>query len=398
MDESTCVPLDRPTSHLPCVTPVPSSAIAFVHAALRRDAVAGGAMREAGEVQDWPAVVRLAHEQDVLWWVARALPAEVPREVRASVADALRAQTFAALAGARQLLELLSVLRDAGIQAAAYKGPALAVDVHGDLGARRFFDLDVLVARLDRDRAARVIGEAGYARPASLSSRAERVYSRWEGVMHRERIDSLPVELHWRCQAARYGGPGDPAQVLSRTRTCELGGGRVTVPAATDLAVLLALHGTKHAWRLLLWVVDFAAAVDRADFDWEAYLERAREWGVRRAALYAALVAQAIAGVGLPRRVADVAQRDRPAVRLAAAIVARHRGVSADAHVGGDSEPRYDLLWQDGFAARLRYVTIAAALPTPRDRDAFHLPDGWLALSYPARAWRLLRRAADHRP
>ncbi|MBI2407091.1 MAG: nucleotidyltransferase family protein [Gemmatimonadetes bacterium] len=379
------------------MTILPSTSIAFVHAALRRDAEAGGAAEAAAAVRDWSAVLRLAQEQDVVWWVARALPASAPDEVHGAIAESMRAQALGALAGAQQLLSLMTVMREAGIRAAAYKGPSLAIDLHGDLTARRFCDLDILVARRDIDRALRAIGDAGYAQPPGLTERAEHFYSRWEGVMHRVRGDGLPVELHWRCLAARYGGPGDPEALLARTRACSLGGSRVEVPDQTDLAVLLALHGVKHAWRLLLWVVDYSAAVDRPDFDWDAYLARARGWGVRRAVLYAALVAQAIAGVPLPRRVEVAARGDRAAVLLAAAIVARHREARATDIVGGDSEPRYDLRWQDGVLAKLRYLALAAALPTPRDLDAVHLPDRWLLLSYAVRAYRLMWHAMGRR-
>jgi hypothetical protein len=265
------------------------------------------------------------------------------------------------------------------------------------VGARHFYDLDVFVARRDRERASAALSAAGYAAPDGLTAREERFYGRWEGVTHRAVADGLPVELHWRCQAARYGGPGDPDIVLARTRWCSVGGGRVPVPAVEDLGVLLALHGAKHAWRLLMWVADFSATVSRADFDWDRFVGRATEWGVRRAARYGVLVGHDLTGVEVPPRLLDDARADAAVARLAAAIVARHRDDPAAADVGGDSDPRYDLQWLDGIGARMRYVMLAAALPTPRDRGAMRLPDRLLPLAYPIRAWRLVRHAIGPR-
>ncbi|MDP1891177.1 MAG: nucleotidyltransferase family protein [Gemmatimonadaceae bacterium] len=377
----------------------PSPSVAFVLAALNRAAASGVSVRDAAAaVDDWHAVERHAQHHDVVWWVAKALPDHgVPGDARARIAAAAHEQAIASLAGARQLVSLLALLENAGVRTAAYKGPALAVDAHGDVGARHFYDLDVFVAQRDRERASAALSAAGYAVPDGMTAREEQFYARWEGVAHREVADGLPVELHWRCQAARYGGPGDPAGVLERTRACALGGGHVPVPAVEDLGVLLALHGAKHAWRLLMWVADFSAVVSRTDFDWDRFAGRAAEWGVRRAARYGVLVGHDLTGILVPRRQLEEARGDAAAARLAAAIIARHRGDPAAADVGGDSEPRYDVQWLDGVRARMRYVTLAAALPTPRDRAAARLPDLLLPLAYPMRAWRLLRHAVGPR-
>jgi hypothetical protein len=377
----------------------PSPSVAFVLAALQRGEASGVSVRDAAAaVDDWHDVERHAHQQDVIWWVARALPDRgVPDDARARIAAAAHAQAISSLAGARQLVSLLALLENAGVRAAAYKGPALAVDAHGDVGARRYCDLDILIARRDRERASSALSAAGYATPDGMTAREERFYTQWEGVAHREVAGGLPVELHWRCQAVRYAGPGDPAVVLERTRDCALGGGRVRVPAVEDLGVLLALHGAKHAWRLLLWVADFSAVASRADFDWDRFAGRAAEWGVRRAARYGALVGHDLTGVVVPPRLLDEARADAVSARLAAAIVARHRGDPAAEDVGGDSELRYDLHWLDDIPARIRYVTLAVALPTPRERDAARLPEALLPLAYPVRVWRLARHALGRR-
>jgi hypothetical protein len=377
---------------------VPSTSIAYVLAALRRDSTPAVTNAAAAAVEDWRDVDRHARRHDVVWWVVRALPATgVPEDVRAGLLKAAQETVIESLVGARQLAELLRLLEHGGVRAVAYKGPALAADVHGDVGARHFDDLDVLIARGDRQRATAVLRDAGYVPPAGFTLREERFYSRWEGVAHFTRADDLPLELHWRCQATRYGGPSDPAAVLDEARWCPLGGGRVRVPSAEDLGVLLALHGAKHAWRLLLWVADFGAAVSRGGFDWDRFMRRASAWRVRRAAHYALLVAHDLNGIVAPPSLMNAARDDMQTARLARAVVARHLGDPAAADVGGDSEVRYDLQWLDGARARLRYLTLAAVLPTPRDREVARFPDALLPLAYPVRAWRLLTHMRERR-
>lgn len=373
--------------------------MAFVLAALRRDAGAVRAQREAAvRIDDWTAVARCAAEHDVSWWVWRALPRDgVPDAARTLLADAVRDAAVQSLAAARQLAEMAAVLRDAGVRAVAYKGPALSSDVHGDLASRRFDDLDILVGEADRARARRALANAGYASRDDLSAREERFYSRWEGVAHLVRRDGLPVELHWRCQAPRYGGPQDPAAIVARAVPRALGGGTMLVPSPEDIGLLLALHGVKHAWGYLLWVVDFAAAVSRPGFDWTLFTSRAASWDVRCASHYAVLVAQDLALLDAPAGLLRVARDDAQAAFLARAVVARLTVAPDVPDIGAESTARYDLQWLDGAWAKLRYLVLAVVLPTPQERLLVRLPDVLLPLAYPVRAWRLLRRARGRR-
>ncbi|MFA6167285.1 MAG: nucleotidyltransferase family protein [Gemmatimonadaceae bacterium] len=373
--------------------------VAFVLSSLRRDADAQRAQRAAAaRVDDWPAVTRLALAHDVGWWVMRATPSEgVPGDARTPLLGTVRAVAVSALSGARQAADLSGALAAAGVRAVAYKGPALAADVHGDVGARWFTDLDLLIAEADRERAARTMRALGYASPSGLSERAERVYSRWEGVSHFARGDDLPVELHWRCQAPRYGGPQDPADVVARARPCGLGGGSVLVPAPEDLGVLLALHGVKHGWTSLLWVADFVAALSRPGFDWAVFTSRGSAWGVGRALRYAMLLGHELAALEMPSEVLAAARADRRAAFLARAVSARLTLARDVPDIGAESTPRYDLQWLEGAWAKARYLALASALPTPHERAVAPLPDALLPLAYPVRAWRLLLHTLGRR-
>ncbi len=373
--------------------------VEFVLAALRRDADAARAQAAAARgVTAWTGVADLARAQDVGWWVARALPSEgVPDAVRTALAGAVREVAMDALAGARQLAELCRVLGDAGVRAVAYKGPALAADVHGDVGARGFTDLDLLIAEADRARAVAALHAAGYVSPGGYTAREECVYSRWEGATQLARGNDWPVELHWRCQAPRYGGPQDPAAIVGRAQPCAVGGGVVLVPCAEDLGVLLALHGVKHVWTSLLWVADFVAAVSRPGFDWSVFALRTAEWRVRRAVRYALLLAHELAALEMPEAVWNDARADARASFLADAVAARVARAPGAVDVGAESTPRYDLQWLEGTWARARYLVLTATLPTPQERSLARLPDVLLPLAYPVRTARVVRRALGGR-
>jgi hypothetical protein len=76
-----------------------------------------------------------------------------------------------------------------------------------------------------------------------------------------------------------------------------------TIPslAAEDLLLTLAVHGSKHMWRRLSWVVDVVALLHgNFDFDWQLTLRLAERWHCKRRLLCCAALADRLYGLPLP--------------------------------------------------------------------------------------------------
>src|SRR5206468_4850779 len=126
---------------------------------------------------------------------------------------------------------LLDALAAAGIDALAYKGPALAMRAYGELGMRAFVDLDLLVRPDDVPRAIEALSAAGYAAALALSRAQERCFRRVDGdypLVHRE--TGVLVELHARVSSERFCMPISTDALLRRSITVPLGGGEVRTP------------------------------------------------------------------------------------------------------------------------------------------------------------------------
>ena len=61
-----------------------------------------------------------------------------------------------------ELCRLIDIFKQAGIEAIPYKGPALALFAYGDLGLRRFVDLDLIVKKSDVPRARDLLFKEDY--------------------------------------------------------------------------------------------------------------------------------------------------------------------------------------------------------------------------------------------
>lgn len=334
-------------------------------------------------VSAWGAVLEAAEAQGVAPLVAREA-LHLPDDALAAGARALltavsKRATVAALDAIRELAALVGVLESAGVAALPYKGPALALDAYGDVAAREFADLDLVVAPDDADAAAAALSRAGYAPAEGLTWAAARYAHAWHAQVRFVAAGAqLPVELHWRFCDRKLPWNPDVRAMLGRAARRVIGGARVAIPAAEDQLVLVLLHAARHGWDRLDAFACAAAILVRG-VDGAEVLARAESIDGRRAVLVGLDITSRLLAVALPASLGGACRADPGLALLSAAAEARVRRGSGDAR--RDAWLHLRLL--DSVVARTRYAALLALLPTDADVAALPLPRG-LQFLYPA--------------
>jgi hypothetical protein len=347
----------------------------------------------AHAVRDWSAWMRLTRMHRLVPHAQRALlesGAAIPDDCALALQDETIAIGARALARARQLAELASVLARDEVRALAFKGPTLSLAAYGNVGVRESVDLDIVVLPRDLDRARDTLRAAGYVSRTRMSPAQERTLQRSFGHFTYVR-EGTPAsgELHWRFAAPRYPWSLPPEQVLSRSRSIVIAGAQVAVAEPTDELLLQAMHGVRHQWECLEWLVAFERLMRVATVDQRTLVERARANGSRRALAVSVRLANDLLGAPLSPRL-DAISRDGTTVALAGEIV---RGIAnaADAGELPTQQPySFNQRMMDGTGARARYLALSVFAPTVREWELVRLPDGLRLLYYPVRLLRVL--------
>jgi len=342
---------------------------------------------------DWERVIAAARRHGVDPLLQRHLDAIGAPPVPAAVLDRLRAH--AEINGVRnrmlgaELAKVLDRLESIGVAAMPYKGPVLAALVYGDLALRRSADLDVLVRRADVLRSKAALAELGYAPRLQLTRAQERAYlaTQCEYALDRAR-GRLTVEIHWDVAPRDFAFQFDLARLWGGARLAEATGIAVRVPAPEDALLMLVVHGTKHLWERLGWLVDIAEFTDaHPDLDWPALLARAGERGGARMLRVALALAADLLEARVPARVRREADRDAAVGPLAARV--------ASWLVGGRPAARSLPALRAHAALRERRRDRAALFlrsaltPTVEDWTSIRLPAGLLPAHYVLRPFRL---------
>ena len=344
----------------------------------------------ARRVADWDAWFQLTRMHKLVPHAQRAVGA-AGAAVPPDVASELKAETLAiatrALARARQLAELARLLGRADVPSLAFKGPALSIAAYGDVGVRDSSDLDVVVRPRDVDRAREAMRLGGYeSRPGMSAAQELALQPSFGHFSYAREGDPAAVELHWRFAASRYPWSMPPGEVLARARTIELAGAAIAIPGHVDDVLLQAMHGARHQWERLEWLVAFGLTLRNEALDERLLIERARANGSDRALRVGLRLARDLLGTPLPPVLAAIPLDD--ATRALAGEIARSIGGEA---VPTTDEPyAFNLRMMDRVSDRARYVALSVFAPTPREWELVRLPDALLPLYYPIRLARVL--------
>ncbi|MBX6362675.1 MAG: nucleotidyltransferase family protein [Gemmatimonadetes bacterium] len=270
---------------------------------------------------DWDRAIRLARRHGLLPLLYQNLDRAGRQQVPAESLATLRAffveNAVRSLELAGELITLLRLFAEAGVTAVPYKGQAMAARLYGGPGLRQAGDLDILVAPEAYDAARRVLLARGYEPRHALSAAKQAIMrDRWHCEPF-EHPAGFAVELHWAFTSWRLLAPLDLHTVAPRLEHARLGGASLPMLGDEDLLLVLCIHGARHLWSRLEWVVNVAVVGERLDAAaWERILGRATPLGCQRAVLLGAVVAHRILDMPLPAAVLARAAADRALARL----------------------------------------------------------------------------------
>lgn len=337
---------------------------------------------------DWESVFEAAARHGVSAMVGRSLRhAELPSPLR----ERLRLVEFAVAQRGLHLTgilhELTKELAAAGLRVIAYKGPVLSQQLYGDPAVREAVDLDLLLSPGDVRGAMAVLTRRGFTplRPYPASTLPQLIRYRAEYGMVKG--DDL-IELQWRLAPMYFSAAFDFEAAWNRRRTVNIGGMQVATFSAEDNLLALCVHGTKHHWQQLKWVLDIDFLIrNESGLDWQAAEADAAASGIRTILLTSLATSRLLLGTPLPPTLQDAIGRNRMASMAASAFVGALDGSPSVSEL---EHHRTMLRLRERARDRWRYLAHLAVLPTELEWDWVALPRGLAWMYYPMRFLRVV--------
>lgn len=158
-------------------------------------------------------------------------------------------------------MNLISQLFDQNnIRLLYLKGPVVAQEIYGDISLRTSRDLDILIQVKDIERAEQLLLNNGYQRndPNSLNDWKRKHYH----ILYYNPQKDINIEIHWRLHPPPTKEPSFE-ELWERKRISNLTTYPVNFLSEEDLFIFLIIHGARHGWARLRWLIDIDKMVKR---------------------------------------------------------------------------------------------------------------------------------------
>jgi hypothetical protein len=254
---------------------------------------------------DWDFIVSVAETQGVFPALCHRLQQADSSQVPASVIEPLR-QRYSAIARRNlrltaELVRIAGAFESGGIRVLAYKGPALAASLHGNVALREFSDLDFIVSLGDFPRVKQIVASLGYQPLFALSAKQEASLLRTECQLDFVNAAGDLVDVHWQLVPHHLPPEFSFEAWWARRASIALAGREFAIFSPEDMVLALAVHASKHLWTRLSWLWDVAESIRvRPQLNWDSLLASARAAHALRALLATLAIVHELLGVAVP--------------------------------------------------------------------------------------------------
>jgi len=269
---------------------------------------------------DWNQVFEFAVHHGLVplfCWNIRQQGIRVPDS---SALDAYcRESGIQALRLSAALVPIVTLFSERQIPVLAFKGPSLASLLYSNETMRSYADLDFLLMPQDVERARIALQQDGWIVTQDIASIHERSFLQSQCEYGLVRNKTL-VELQW-ALAPRFFSLDLPlGDMMRRAVTVQVIGAEVNTLAADDLFIALAVHGAKHLWTRLDWVLDIAALLRAETIDAKRVAELTGQYHLERIVAVSALLAAKVSDISIPAPLSAFIAKDPQAAVIASAL------------------------------------------------------------------------------
>jgi len=352
---------------------------------------------EKVKMKNWEEIVSLAARHGVLpivYKTLKTLPTThypLPTDILQKLKTAYMSIAHRNMLMTAELLRIMKLLQENGIDALAFKGPVLSQMAYGDITLRQYGDLDILIKKESRFRAMEVLEAQGY-RPEIMLRRTTREFFfnavNVMGLIHPS--NGVYVEVHWELLSKNYAVVWQERDLWKEIEEIEINGDTVATLSSHQHLIYLCIHGAKHLFERLEWICDIDRSVrSHTTLDWEALISQADRMGVKRMVCLGLSLSRDLLGTPLPELIIKEITWDNTLHELQEKII---QTGFADVSGRVKSYGTFGLLWQmrESLRDRIRFLWRGMFAPKFDDFVMIQLPGKWAYLYPLVRPLRLI--------
>jgi len=183
-----------------------------------------------------------------------------------------------------ELIKVMKVLEENDINAIAFKGPTLAQLAYGDVTLRQYVDLDVLVEKNNLEKAYDLFLTRSYSSEIDKKFIKNNLFiEKNSDIQFIENKKNILFELHWKLFRNKFSNTQNNINIYTEIQSININNSSINVFKNELLIVYLCMHGSKHKWERIEWIVDIDKLLRKVeDINWKLVVEISKKYNCNK--------------------------------------------------------------------------------------------------------------------
>lgn len=243
-------------------------------------------------------------------------PEKVPLEILEKLKIEFHANAKKNLLLTGELVKVMKLLDENGINAVTYKGPVLAHSIYGNIAYRQFGDIDILTDKKGALKSKDIIFSEGYelCRPFKVD---DSTYMKLESeYIFTNKENGSKIEINWNFEGKFLYFADNPMFLFDNLKEFNINQCKIRSFSPVNQLLMLSIHAAKHNWNRLSWICDIAHLIQSEEIEWVITLENAEKLGVKRILMINLFLAQDLFGIKLPKQILNYSDKTIMSIML----------------------------------------------------------------------------------
>lgn len=225
------------------------------------------------KIEDWDSFISLAYSHGIFSLVYRTLkeyenfiPIDIFSHMKFLYMEIVKQNMLMT----SELIKVLKILEENGIEAISFKGPVLSQLAYGDVVSRQYCDLDILVKEKDLKKTFELLEKYYYKSSLDKEFIFNKLFlEKNSDIAFINNKNNLSIELHWKLFRNKFSSDIDNKDFFNLKNRLEINNQEFNVFNNELLLVYLCMHGSKHRWERIEWITDIDRLLKNYNIDLE---------------------------------------------------------------------------------------------------------------------------------
>ena len=231
-------------------------------------------------IDDWSSVLEISYVHGVLPLVYKTLKTQKDFPIEALNMFKTQNMQIAQMnmQMAAELVKIVKLMNVENIEIIAFKGPTLSQSIHHNIYHRQYTDIDILITQDNLFHAGTILLQNGYESEHSIEFLRNKTLLKIEKDFTLSNIkNKISLELHWKLFENKLIHKSNLHYFTEPFNYVTINEQEIRVLNDEQLLLYLALHGSKHYWERIEWIVDIDRLIRKQNINWQTLLQLAKQ-------------------------------------------------------------------------------------------------------------------------